>query len=185
VGWSLQTRSGLDGSPMLRFLNHVLPRLEEHPDVDIEVLGTPIPYAEADEAPTVSLAITESSDSTDWFDLDVQVRVGPGRVIAAWYSLTLGEARDPAQRHVVPGRRPQATELRGSSQARAPSGAPGPLRLSAYQADLWTELEEPGVKGAGAAVARGGCGCGRGLPEPMPPQAGGRLRHYQHSGYGG
>jgi hypothetical protein len=51
VGWSLQPRSGLDGSPMLRFLNLVLPRLEEHPDVDIEVLGTPIPYAEADEGP--------------------------------------------------------------------------------------------------------------------------------------
>ena len=195
VGWSLQPRSGLDGSPMLRFLNLVLPRLEEHPDVDIEVLGTPIPYAEADEAPTVSLAITESSDSTDWFDLDVQVRVGPQDVPirSLVTALTLGE-----EHVILPSGtwfrvdRPELTELRRLiDEARAMSDDPkGPLRLSAYQADLWAELEELGVVQEQSerwrSLVAGLAGAAEGAPpEPVPAPEGlaAELRHYQHSGY--
>ncbi|HPK91150.1 MAG TPA: SNF2-related protein, partial [Dermatophilaceae bacterium] len=195
VGWSLQPRSGLDGSPMLRFLNLVLPRLEEHPDVDIEVLGTPIPYAEADEAPTVSLAITESSDSTDWFDLDVQVRVGPQDVPirSLVTALTLGE-----EHVILPSGtwfrvdRPELTELRRLiDEARAMSDDPkGPLRLSAYQADLWAELEELGVVQEQSerwrSLVAGLAGAAEGAPpEPVPAPDGlaAELRHYQHSGY--
>lgn len=193
--WQLQPVSGLDGSAMLRFLNLVLPRLEEHPDVDIEILGEPVPYAEADEAPTVRLAITESSESTDWFDLDVQVRVGeqdvPIRTLVT--ALTLGEE------HVILPTgtwfrvdRPELQELRRLiDEARAMSDDPkGPLRLSAYHADLWAELEELGVVQEQSerwrSLVAGLASAAEGAPlEPVEAPAGlaAELRHYQHTGY--
>ncbi len=193
--WQLQPVSGLDGSPMLRFLNLVLPRLEEHPDVDIEILGEPVPYAEADDAPVVRLAVTESSDSTDWFDLDVQVRVAeqdvPIRDLVT--ALTLGEE------HVILPTgtwfridRPELVELRRLvEEARAMSDDPrGPLRLSAYQADLWAELEELGVVHEQSerwrTLVAGLAGAADGAPvEPVEAPVGlaAELRHYQHSGY--
>ena len=193
--WQLQPVSGLDGSAMLRFLNLVLPRLEEHPDVDIEILGEPVPYAEADEAPTVRLAITESSESTDWFDLDVQVRVGeqdvPIRTLVT--ALTLGE-----EHVILPSGtwfrvdRPELQELRRLiDEARAMSDDPkGPLRLSAYHADLWAELEELGVVQEQSerwrSLVAGLASAAEGAPlEPVEAPAGlaAELRHYQHSGY--
>jgi SNF2 family DNA or RNA helicase len=165
------------------------------PDVDVEILGTPISYAEADEAPTVSLAITESGESTDWFDLDVQVRVGdqdvPIRTLVT--ALTLGE-----EHVILPSGtwfrvdRPELQELRRLiDEARAMSDDPkGPLRLSAYQADLWAELEELGVVQEQSerwrSLVAGLAGAAEGAPlEPVEVPAGlaATLRHYQHSGF--
>jgi SNF2 family DNA or RNA helicase len=88
--------------------------------------------------------------------------------------------------------RPELQELRRLvEEARAMSDDPkGPLRLSAYQADLWAELEELGIVQeqserwrslvAGLAGATDGS-----PPEPVPAPDGlaAELRHYQHSGY--
>ena len=101
----------LSGTPMLRFLNTVLPHLQDDANVVVEVSGEPIPYEEAAEAPVIRLAVTESDapDYTDWFDLDVSVSVAGQQVPlpALLAALTRGRrARHSRQRHVVSHRPP-------------------------------------------------------------------------------
>jgi superfamily II DNA or RNA helicase len=142
----------LSGTPMLRFLNQVLPELQARDDVLVEVLGAPVAYEEAGESPVIELRVTEpdAPGAIDWFDLDVQVRVGEELVPlpALLTALTLGEE------HVILESgtwfrtdHPQLGELRRLlEEARAIHDDPrGPIRLSAYQAGLWSELEALGV----------------------------------------
>ena len=88
--------------------------------------------------------------------------------------------------------RPELQELRRLiDEARAMSDDPkGPLRLSAYQADLWAELEELGVVQEQSerwrSLVAGLAGAAEGAPlEPVEVPAGlaATLRHYQHSGF--
>ncbi len=193
--WSVQPSAELSGPDMLRLLNQVLPTLEQREDVDVEVHGEPITYAEAVDDPVVSVAVRESPDTMDWFDLDVSVRVGPEAVPLRDLirALTLGE-----EIVILPSGtwfrtdRPELHELRRLvDEARAmQEDHRAPLRLSAYQADLWAELEQLGVVEeqsrrwrelvAGMAAAADGGGV-EALPAPVSLAA--TLRPYQQAGF--
>lgn len=192
-GRTIVPRVALAGTPMLRFLNTVLPDLLELDTVDVEVLGQPIPYEEAPEAPVIRLAVTESDAPayTDWFDLDVSVSVAGEQVPlpALLTALTLGEE------HVILDTgtwfRTDHAELhdlrRLLDEARAIHDDPrAPLRLSAYQAGLWAELEALGVvaeqSDKWAALVSG---LTSGGVEELDPPAGlqASLRPYQLDGY--
>ncbi len=144
--------SALVGFDVVDFLNRVVPRLRQHPDVDLEISGDEVTYTEAVHPPTVRLALTESDPNAgpDWFDLSVAVSVGDEDVPMAPLitALTLGQPRV-----ILPSGtwfrvdRPELADLRRLvDEARAMQDDPrGPLRLSPYQADLWSELEALGI----------------------------------------
>ncbi len=183
-------RSTLVRFDVVRFLDEVLPAVQEVPGVRVEVHGDPVVYTEVVEAPSVRLSLTESSDEHDWFDLSVEVRVAGELVPMADLvrAMTLGEPQV-----ILPTGswfridRPELAELqRLIDEARALQDDPrGPLRLSPYHADLWAELEGLGVVEAQsarwAALVKGLTG----VTEPVAPPSDLRatLRPYQQEGY--
>jgi superfamily II DNA or RNA helicase len=184
-------RSTLGGFDVVEFLSRSVPALEAVDGVEVVVGGTPVEYAEATQAPQVQLALTESDGERDWFDLTVEVTVGAEHVPMALLvtALTLGEPQV-----ILPSGtwfrvdRPELAELRRLlDEARAmQEDDRGPLRLSPYQADLWSELEALGVVREQAdrwsAVVRALGAAGQD-PLPPPPGLEADLRPYQHEGF--
>jgi superfamily II DNA or RNA helicase len=181
--------SGLDGFAVVEFLTGTVGRLEALDDTDVVVTGVPVAYRQAPEAPTVQLALTDTD--TDWFGLTVEVAVGgePVPLADLVTALTLGE-----EHLVLPSGtwfgvdRPEFVDLRRLlEEARALQDDPrGPLRLSAYQADLWAELEALGVvreqSERWSTLVKGLTGSAReSLDAPAGLEA--QLRPYQHEGF--
>ena len=192
--WRVLPRVELAGAEMLRLLNQVLPELAERDDIDVHVHGDPVPYTEATDDPIVRVALRDSADTTDWFDLDITVEVGGQPVPLR--ELLRALTRDEELLILPSGTwfrtdRPELHELRRLvEEARAMQEDPrAPLRLSAYQADLWAELEELGVvetqsrrwrslvQGLAALddTAR--------VPVAAPDGLAATLRPYQHAGF--
>ncbi len=187
--------SSLTGFAIVTFLTQVLDELVATGTVDVEIVGDPVDYAEATEPPTIRLSVTESADTSDWFDLGVDVRVGCEQVPMADLvrALTLGED------HVILPTgtwfridRPELIELRDLiEEARAMQENPrGSLRLNPYQVDLWDQLEKLGVVETQSArwttLVTGLTAAATGDPvEPVsvPDGLHATLRHYQHSGF--
>lgn len=65
----------VSGLPLIRFVNDVLPGLEDRDDVVVETSQEAPTFQHADEAPTISMNLTDSARG-DWFDLGVDVSVG-------------------------------------------------------------------------------------------------------------
>ena len=184
--------STVSGFDVVDFLNRVVPRLEAHPDVELEIDGEEITYAEALHPPTVRLALTESGPGdADWFDLSVAVSVGDEDVpmAALITALTLGQ-----ERVILPTGtwfrvdRPELADLRRLvEEARAMQDDPhGPLRLSAYQADLWSELEALGIveeQSERWATLVKGLSAESVEPLPTPSGVQATLRPYQQDGF--
>ncbi|MFN8082506.1 MAG: DEAD/DEAH box helicase [Kineosporiaceae bacterium] len=183
----------LVGFDVVDFLNRVVPRLAAHPDVDLEIGGEEITYTEAVHPPTVRLALTESDPDAgpDWFDLSVAVSVGDEDVPMASLitALTLGQPQV-----ILPTGtwfrvdRPELADLRRLvEEARAMQDDPrGPLRLSPYQSDLWSELEALGiVEEQSERWSRLVKGLSTESLEPVAAPAGlqATLRPYQQDGY--
>ncbi len=181
----------LAGFAVVEFLDRTLPRLAALDGLDVVVQGEPVEYVEAAEPPQVHVALAESAEGHDWFDLSVQVRVGAEQVPTGLLvtALTLGE-----QHLVLPSGtwfrvdRPELEDLRRLlEEARALQEVPdGPLRLSPYQADLWAELEALGVVHQQAEQwSRLVKGLTGGVTAALPPPAGlqAELRPYQQEGF--
>jgi superfamily II DNA or RNA helicase len=184
--------STLTGFAVVQFLDQVLPRLAELEGIDVVVTGDAVDYVEAAEPPQVQLALTQSPDGTDWFDLSVDVTVGSEPVPLALLvtALTLGE-----EHLVLPSGtwfrvdRPELGELRRLlDEARAmQDGDSGSVRLSPYQADLWAELEALGVvreqAERWARLVKGLAGAGATDSLSAPAGLLAELRPYQHDGF--
>ena len=186
-----QTR--LTGIDTARFVDQLLPVLRAHPDVDVEVTGTPADYVETGEAPLISVAAQDSADgSADWFDLSVVVTVAGqdvplGPLIAAlaqdahelildsgtWFRLDRAELQ--ALRRLI--------EEARSLQDRESTG----LRVTPFQAGLWEELVNLGVvehQSARWSRTVGALLDLDQLPRPDPPVSmKATLRPYQLDGY--
>jgi superfamily II DNA or RNA helicase len=188
----LRPRLTVTGFDVVVVLDHVLPLLNGVDGLDVVFSGERVDYAEAVEPPTVRLALSDSRDDTDWFDLSVQVSVG-GRPVPM---SSLVSAFALGQREVIltDGTwfrvdRPELAELqRLVAEARALQDvAPdGPLRLSPYHADLWAELESLGVveqqSRRWAELVKGLTGPSTEALAP-PPGLRAQLRPYQHEGF--
>ena len=188
----LVTNATLEGAAMIDFLARVMMELEALSDIRVTVSADAPLYRPADDAPVISLATTESTDTRDWFDLAVTVSIDGEeipfddlfRALAAdqeilildsgtWFSL------DRPELHQL---RRLIEEARGLQDAGAES-----LGLSRFQADLWEELQALGVvaeQAAGwrAAVA-GLTGADRIDPRPLPTAVHATLRAYQQAGF--
>jgi superfamily II DNA or RNA helicase len=173
-------------------VEQVLPALYEDESVELTVVGEPASYGEAAEAPLVTVAVRDSSDDPDWFDLDVSVSVDGETVPFAplFAAMSLGEERlllDSGTWFRLD--RPELRRLRELiDEAKALEDRPSDgLRLTPVQAGLWDELEKLGVvteqserwsRSAGALLAL------TELPTPAPPAGlNAELRPYQVEGY--
>ncbi|HET7279468.1 MAG TPA: DEAD/DEAH box helicase [Dermatophilaceae bacterium] len=196
VGGSLRLvpETLLGGLATAIFASEVLPRLEERDDVLLTVEGTPLDYAQVDEAPQIEVSTNEVGEDgrNDWFDLDITVTVGGedvpfGPLFAAlargethlvldsgtWFSLERPELH--ALRRLI--------EEARSLQDRESKG----LRLTRWHAGLWEELVELGVvthqserwsRTVGALLDL------TSIPAPEPPSGlEATLRDYQLDGF--
>jgi superfamily II DNA or RNA helicase len=141
------TLVGLDG---LDVATDVLPRLAEHPGFRVEATGAPADYRDVGESLAVGVSTAEVAGERDWFDLGVTITVDRREVafVEVFNALARGETRmlldDGAHFSLTD---PRLQSLRALiEEARALVDSPtAPLRISRYQADLWSELVALGV----------------------------------------
>jgi superfamily II DNA or RNA helicase len=191
LGDRLEPQVSLQGMDTVRFLTDVLPDLEAIPGLVVEHTGEHPRYREAPEAPTVTLCET-SDPGQDWFDLTVEVRVGGEQVpfVELFTALATGQSHmilpsgtyfsleDPALRELA-----QLIE-----EARALHGADGDrIRVTRYQASLWTDLERLGVLSAQASEwersVRALATASDRTVHPVPAGLDACLRPYQQVGF--
>lgn len=145
-----QPDARLTGLATARFVAELLPALQAHPSLDVEVSDDPWPrYEPAVNAPAVTVSASDTGASTDWFDLAVSVSVDGQdvplpRLLAA---LTAGEEHLLLESGTwFALDRPELQALRRLvAEAGRLRDREGRLRVSPYQAGLWQELVEAGV----------------------------------------
>ena len=149
AGWMPRESVELTGFDTVAFAE-LLPEIEAHDDVEVDVVGERTAYAEVTAAPQIAVGTAQSSEGNDWFDLGISVTVAArtSRLRRLIEALARGDERmHPRQRHLVLPRPPRARELRALvDEARALQDKPSdPLRLSVVHAGLWEELAALGV----------------------------------------
>lgn len=180
--------SGID---TVRFTTEVLPLLDDHPDLGIDVRGERPDYREATDSVVIGLSADESDDR-DWFDLGVSISIDDREVPLTDVITAL--TRDEPYLLLGDGTyfsldKPELQSLRRLlDEAQALQDAPpGELRISRYQADLWSELSELGVvrrqADAWARQVDGLLAAGSTEPAELPSTMNAELRPYQRDGY--
>lgn len=174
------------------FSLEVLPRLSARDDIDIEIVGSASDYRHSDSAPLVHLSATETPGSPDWFDLEVTVTVDEEQIPfqALFAALALGESHlilDSGTFFSI--ERPEYDELRRLiEEARSlQDRASDALRVSTYQAGLWSDLMRLGIVEAQseswATTVKGLLNLDEIARPPVPPGLKAQLRDYQSEGY--
>jgi len=148
-GWAPRNEVSLSGFDTVAFAE-LLPEIEAHEQVEVDVFGEPAAYAEVTEAPRIAVGTTDSGDGNDWFDLRITVTVGKHEVPLA--DLVTALARDEERMLLPDGAwftldHPELHRLRALvEEARALQDKQSdPLRLSVLHAGLWDDLVEIGV----------------------------------------
>ena len=181
----------LVGRPLFHFVTEALPALSGRDDVDVVLNDRPPLFREADEAPTVTLSVTDS-DAGDWFNLGVTVSVAGEDVPFALLFTALSVGDD----HLLLDSgtwfslaHPELDQLRALiEEARVLVDSDGDsFRLRPEHAGLWEELVSIGVVAEQSAAWEDAVGALLDLDElpdvavPAGLRAG--LRPYQHTGF--
>ncbi|MFT4294926.1 MAG: SNF2-related protein [Micropruina sp.] len=168
-----------------------LPKLRDA-GVIVEVTGTPADYRLATEAPEVSLTVSDPSEGTDWFNLDVEVSIEgePVEYRELFTALATGQTH-----LILPSgtwfslERPELEQLRtliAEARELAPDGDPQ-LRLRTEHAGLWEELVTLGVVAQQSAQWQRSVSALLDLQElpevPAPAGLQATLRPYQAHGF--
>ncbi|HYP46491.1 MAG TPA: DEAD/DEAH box helicase [Propionibacteriaceae bacterium] len=134
---------------VLHFCEEVLPELEAA-GVEVSVVGERPDYRRVDGAPLVELSTVERDETSDWFDLRIQVSL-EGEVIpfdTLFVALTRGDEYLVLDTGVyLTLDRPEFTRLRDlikEARALQEPDSEG-LRISRFQAGFWEELLQLGV----------------------------------------
>ena len=140
----------LIGRDTMRLTTEALPRLEAVVDVATEVIGEPVDYRDVGESLEIGFSTVEVAGERDWFDLGVTISVD-GRELPfaeVFVALADGEEQmlldDGAHFSLLEPRLQSLRQLIEEARALADS-PPSQLRLSRYQAGLWSELTALGV----------------------------------------
>lgn len=189
-GWTLAGHPVLRGLEVARLTGELLPRLRDL-GVEVETTGHPADYREAQEAPVISLGVSDG-DTRDWFDLSVRVHVDGEEVPLT--DLLRALAAGDAELLMDSGTyfrldRPELDTLRRLVDEARDLVDPGHegLRLSVFQADLWSQLVEIGVvaeqsaRWSGAVTAL--LDAADADPPAVPAGLAATLRPYQLDGY--
>lgn len=139
----------LQGMASSEFVREHLPRLADHPHIDVFTEGDPAEYTHVDEPAQIAISTTDST-SADWFDLDVTVSIAGHEVELARLLLALGNNEEYLLLDNGVSFRldqPELWQLRELlAEARELSESPtGGLRISRLQVGLWEELVSLGV----------------------------------------
>ena len=139
------------GENAVDLATRVVPALEAHPAVAVEVLGDGLPdYRDVDGSVEVHLATRLAPEERDWFDLDVSLSVDGRSVLLGTVFTALADGRT---RLVLPDgahlslRTPELEQLREliEEATALQERQAGQLRVSRYQVDLWEQLSTLGV----------------------------------------
>ncbi len=189
VGQSLT----LDGLDTLRFTTEALPRVRELAAVTLELEGQPPDYRDVGPSLEISLSTAEIAGERDWFDLGVTISVEGRELPFADVFVALASGR--SHMLLADGAHfalddPRLQSLRALiEEARALQDAPpsASLRISRYQATLWSELARLGVVAEQAQAWRRQVEMLLGLdtlPRHDPPATlAAELRPYQRDGF--
>ncbi len=189
VGQSLT----LDGLDTLRFTTEALPRVRELAAVTLELEGQPPDYRDVGPSLEISLSTAEIAGERYWFDLGVTISVEGRELPFADVFVALASGR--SHMLLADGAHfalddPRLQSLRALiEEARALQDAPpsASLRISRYQATLWSELARLGVVAEQAQAWRRQVEMLLGLdtlPRHDPPATlAAELRPYQRDGF--
>jgi superfamily II DNA or RNA helicase len=182
----------LIGLESMRFTTEQLPRLSELPGVALEIEGEPADYRDVGDSLEIGVSTADIEGDRDWFDLGVTIRVD-GRELPfaeVFVALASGESHmlldDGAHFSLL---KPRLQSLRQLiEEARALADSPSDeLRISRYQAGLWSELAALGVVTEQAQAWQRQVGALLDLDaiaEHAPPLAlAAELRPYQRDGF--
>jgi superfamily II DNA or RNA helicase len=183
------TLTGLDA---MRLSTEALPRLRELSGVTVEVEGRPPDYRDVADSLVIGVSTAEIAGERDWFDLGVTIGV-EGRALPfadVFVALASGQSHllldDGAYFSLS---EPRLQALRALiEEARTLQDSPSaPLRISRYQAGLWSELAALGIVTEQARAWRRQVGALlelEALAEHDPPRAlAAELRPYQRDGF--
>ncbi|HEY2937536.1 MAG TPA: DEAD/DEAH box helicase [Gaiellaceae bacterium] len=182
----------LNGLDTMRFTTEALPLLRELAAVTVELEGQLSDYRDVGRSLEIALSTTEIADERDWFDLGITISV-EGRELPfaeVFVALASGHSHmllDDGAHFALDD--PRLQSLRALiEEARALQDAPSaPLRISRYQAALWSELAALGVVTEQAQAWRRQVGMLLELdtlPSHDPPATlAAELRPYQHEGF--
>jgi superfamily II DNA or RNA helicase len=184
--------ASLDGIETMRLTTEVLPRLEER-GIAVEVAGEPADYRDVSDSLTIGVSTAEIAGESDWFDLGVTIAV-EGRELPfadVFAALAAGESHllldDGGHLALDDPRLGSLRQLIVEARALTDS-PPESLRISRYQAGLWSELAALGVVTEQAEAWRRQAGALLELDEVAdhdPPGAiEAKLRPYQREGFG-
>ncbi|HWH09485.1 MAG TPA: SNF2-related protein, partial [Solirubrobacteraceae bacterium] len=140
----------LTGIDAMRLTTEALPLLAQRDDVAVDVAGATPDYRDVGESLTIGVSTADVAGDRDWFDLGVTISVEGHELPFAdvFTALAGGESRmmleDGAHFSLLEPRLQSLRQL--IDEARSLSDSPSaPLRISRYQAGLWTELVALGV----------------------------------------
>ncbi len=165
----------LRGLRTMRFSTEVLPLLDGHPGVAVEITGEPADYREAGDSLRISVSAGDVAGETDWFDLGVTITV-EGHEVAftdlfvalnrnhshllladgAYFSLEKPELL-ALQRLIDEARALQDTPEHGGrllADQPVPGGAMGGVRRARCHRGPGTGVAAPGRRAPGAQLHR-------------------------------
>jgi superfamily II DNA or RNA helicase len=182
----------LTGRDTLWLTTEELPRLAALADVTVEVTGQPADYRDVAESLEIGVSTADIVGDRDWFDLGVTISV-EGRELPfaeVFVALASGESHvlldDGAHFSLHEPRLQSLRQLIEEARALADS-PPTALRISRYQAGLWSELAALGVVTEQAQAWQRQVGALleiETLAEHEPPAAlTAELRAYQRDGF--
>ena len=191
----LKEAFSVHGMAAVAFGRELLPAIGRVPGVTVVERGERVEYREAEVAPVVAVGTRAVEGDRDWFDLDIEVRVGDEVAPLAEVFLALARGDDAM---VLPGGvwfpldDPVFERLRALiAEARELTDDPrSALRISRFQGSLWEDLVALGVVAKQAEAWRraveltGGFAGDGGLErQALPTGFTAELRPYQQDGY--
>jgi hypothetical protein len=136
----------LEGAETAAFAANTLPVLQDRPDVRVRVVGKHPDYRELTEPPLLTVTTMESEDR-DWFDLGILVTVD-GRTVPFTPLITALAKRHKKLKLVdntyMSLAHPAFDALKDliEQAGELDEWEPGRLRISPYQAGLWSEFDQ-------------------------------------------
>jgi superfamily II DNA or RNA helicase len=175
------------------FAEEVVPQLQAA-GVEVTLLGEVVDYRTTDAAPLIELATADQEDSSDWFDLHIQVSVDGEKINFDELFVALTQAEEVLITEAgtcLALDRPEFASLRAlinEAQTLVDDGeAAARLSISKFQAGLWEELLQLGIvidQSAAWARTVGGLVDVQGVDQvDLPDGLVAELRPYQREGF--
>ena len=190
LGRRLAARVTLEGLAAVDFFSTTLSRLQELPQLHVTVINE-LTFREAEQAPVISLSHSDGDDR-DWFNLGITVTIDGEEIPFDELFKALAAAEEfmilPSGTYFALAAGPFERLRRLIEEARGIEDVPGrTLKISRFQASLWSELTDIGIVTAQADAWQksvGGLMAGdQVIDRVVPSTLHATLRPYQQDGF--